>query len=73
LRKVAWKRSYGGYRYIAIYANLKIKKKNVGELILDISKSQLASILGTIPETLTRILLKMTRENLIDQMAIESF
>ena len=36
------------------------------ELNLDISKSQLASILGTIPETLSRILAKMTRENLIE-------
>ena len=36
------------------------------ELNLDISKSQLASILGTIPETLSRILTKMTRENLIE-------
>ena len=36
------------------------------ELILDISKSQLASILGTIPETLSRILSKMTRDNLIE-------
>ncbi len=32
---------------------------------LDISKGQLASLLGTIPETLSRIFSKMTRENLI--------
>ena len=31
----------------------------------DISKGQLASLLGTIPETLSRIFSKMTRENLI--------
>jgi len=36
------------------------------ELTLDISKGQLASILGTIPETLSRILAKMTKEGLID-------
>ena len=35
------------------------------ELVLDISKSQLASILGTIPETLSRILAKMIRAGLI--------
>ncbi len=32
---------------------------------LDISKGQLASLLGTIPETLSRIFSKMNRENLI--------
>lgn len=35
------------------------------DLVLDISKGQLASILGTIPETLSRILKKMTKEGLI--------
>lgn len=33
---------------------------------LDISKGQLASLLGTIPETLSRILSKMTTRNLIE-------
>ncbi len=33
---------------------------------LNISKSQLASLLGTIPETLSRILRKMAGQNLID-------
>jgi CRP/FNR family transcriptional regulator len=33
---------------------------------LDISKGQLASLLGTIPETLSRILAKMNNQNLID-------
>ncbi len=33
---------------------------------LDISKGQLASLLGTIPETLSRILAKMIARNLID-------
>ena len=32
---------------------------------LDISKGQLASLLGTIPETLSRIFAKMTEEGLI--------
>ncbi|MBM4313130.1 MAG: Crp/Fnr family transcriptional regulator [Deltaproteobacteria bacterium] len=35
------------------------------ELALDISKGQLASVLGTIPETLSRILAKMHRQGLI--------
>lgn len=35
------------------------------ELVLDISKSQLASLLGTIPETLSRILAEMIRAGLI--------
>ncbi|MDY6843626.1 MAG: Crp/Fnr family transcriptional regulator [Thermodesulfobacteriota bacterium] len=34
-------------------------------LTLDISKGQLASLLGTIPETLSRVLSKMSREGLI--------
>lgn len=33
---------------------------------LEISKGQLASLLGTIPETLSRIFAKMTEENLIE-------
>ena len=32
---------------------------------LDVSKGQLASLLGTIPETLSRILAKMNRQELI--------
>lgn len=35
------------------------------ELVLDISKSQLASLLGTIPETLSRILARMIKAGLI--------
>jgi CRP/FNR family transcriptional regulator, dissimilatory nitrate respiration regulator len=35
-------------------------------LTLDISKNQLASLLGTIPETLSRILARMAREGLIE-------
>jgi CRP/FNR family transcriptional regulator len=33
---------------------------------LNISKGQLASLLGTIPETLSRILTKMNQQHLID-------
>jgi CRP/FNR family transcriptional regulator len=40
-------------------------KKEKPEVTLDISKNQLASLLGTIPETLSRILAKLTREGLI--------
>ena len=46
---------------------LYLSKSSPGkdELTLDISKAQLASILGTIPETLSRILGKMSRQGLI--------
>jgi CRP/FNR family transcriptional regulator, dissimilatory nitrate respiration regulator len=37
-----------------------------GQVELDISKAQLASLLGTIPETLSRILNKMTAQGLIE-------
>ena len=53
-------------RLAAYLLYLSDRKDSCDELILDISKSQLASILGTIPETLSRILAKMTRENLIE-------
>ncbi len=36
-----------------------------GVMTLDVSKGQLASLLGTIPETLSRILAKMNRQELI--------
>ena len=36
-----------------------------GEVALDVSKGQLASLLGTIPETLSRILARMHRQGLI--------
>ena len=36
-----------------------------GAMALDVSKGQLASLLGTIPETLSRILAKMNRQGLI--------
>jgi len=53
-------------RLAAYLLYLSERNNSCDELILDISKSQLASILGTIPETLSRILSKMTRENLIE-------
>ncbi len=36
------------------------------ELALDVTKAQLASLLGTIPETLSRILARLSRQGLID-------
>jgi CRP-like cAMP-binding protein len=36
-----------------------------GAMVLDVSKGQLAALLGTIPETLSRILAKMNRQGLI--------
>ncbi|MBM4331810.1 MAG: Crp/Fnr family transcriptional regulator [Deltaproteobacteria bacterium] len=41
------------------------KKGGAGLIDLDISKNQLASLLGTIPETLSRILARMEKEQLI--------
>lgn len=40
-------------------------KNGAGEVALDVSKGQLASLLGTIPETLSRILARMNRQGLI--------
>ena len=39
--------------------------KGDGEVALDVSKGQLASLLGTIPETLSRILARMHRQGVI--------
>lgn len=44
---------------------LSEKEKGVTTLSLEISKNQLASLLGTIPETLSRILARMEKEKLI--------
>ena len=44
---------------------LSEQKKGSAELELTITKSQLASLLGTIPETLSRILGRMSGEGLI--------
>ena len=41
------------------------EQKNIGVVTLDIPKGQLASLLGTSPETLSRIFTKMSNEGLI--------
>ena len=46
------------------YLNDRQKVMN-NEIILDVNKNQLASLLGTIPETLSRILTKMKKERVI--------
>lgn len=45
---------------------LSDSKHGANELFLDISKGQLASLLGTIPVTLSRILTRMAKQGLID-------
>ncbi len=52
-------------RLAAYLLYLSHKKEGMSDLTLDISKGQLASLLGTIPETLSRILKKMTEAGLI--------
>jgi CRP-like cAMP-binding protein len=42
------------------------RQQGVPEFELDIAKGQLASLLGTIPETLSRILAKMVKEGFIE-------
>jgi CRP-like cAMP-binding protein len=42
------------------------EERGSGEIVLPITKTQLASLLGTIPETLSRILGKMTAQGLIE-------
>lgn len=44
---------------------LSEEQGNEGYVVLEISKGQLASLLGTIPETLSRIFSKMSEEGLI--------
>ena len=52
---------------LAGYLIYSSEEQGGGDTIeLDISKGQLASLLGTIPETLSRILTKMSKEGLID-------
>jgi len=53
-------------RLAAYLLFLSEKEKDARDLKLDISKGQLASLLGTIPETLSRILNKMNRLGLIE-------
>lgn len=45
---------------------LSIEQEKTDTIILNISKAQLASLLGTIPETLSRILTRMASQGLID-------
>jgi len=52
-------------RLAAYLLHLSNKSSNREHFELDISKGQLASILGTIPETLSRVLGKMAKQGLI--------
>ena len=45
---------------------LSEKENGTSDLELDITKGQLASLLGTIPETLSRILAKMSAQDIIE-------
>ena len=45
---------------------LSERQKDSDDLTLEVSKVQLASLLGTIPETLSRILARMVREGFIE-------
>ncbi|RPI77291.1 MAG: Crp/Fnr family transcriptional regulator [Desulfobacteraceae bacterium] len=53
-------------RLAAYLLYLSDQKKGATDLALDITKSQLASLLGTIPETISRILGKMVKQGLIE-------
>ncbi|MCX8043201.1 MAG: Crp/Fnr family transcriptional regulator [Desulfobacterota bacterium] len=53
-------------RLAAYLLYLSQQNRNARDLTLDISKTQLAAILGTIPETLSRILSRMTYEGIIE-------
>ncbi len=53
-------------RLAAHFLYLSERAEGAEELRLEISKSQLAGLLGTIPETLSRILARMTKEGLIE-------
>jgi len=52
-------------RLSAYLLYLSETKQHARDLTLDISRGQLASLLGTIPETLSRILARMNSEDLI--------
>lgn len=52
-------------RLAAYLLYLSERRDGANDLELDIAKGQLASLLGTIPETLSRILTKMIRQGLI--------
>lgn len=53
-----------GWR-LAYLLYLSNRRDKAADLELDISKGQLASLLGTIPETLSRIFSKMSNQGLI--------
>jgi CRP/FNR family transcriptional regulator len=53
-------------RLAAYLIYLSEEQKNKDSVTLSISKGQLASLLGTIPETLSRIFAKMAGQNLIE-------
>jgi CRP/FNR family transcriptional regulator len=53
-------------RLSAYILYLSETKNRSASLTLDISKTQLASLLGTIPETLSRILARMSAEEFIE-------
>jgi len=53
-------------RLAAYLLYLNEKQGGTNQVTLDISKGQLAGLLGTIPETLSRVLARMSRERLIE-------
>ena len=53
-------------RLAAYLLYLSPQERESGDIVLPITKTQLASLLGTIPETLSRILAKMTAQGLIE-------
>jgi CRP-like cAMP-binding protein len=53
-------------RLAAYLAYLSEQHDGTNDLVLGISKTQLASILGTIPETLSRILGRLVKEGIIE-------
>ncbi len=55
-------------RLAAYLLYVSAKQDKAREVVLDISKTQLASVLGTIPETLSRILTRMSNEGIITSL-----
>lgn len=53
-------------RLAEYFLYLDVSRGGDKQLTLDISKNQLAGLLGTIPETLSRILARMVKEGLIE-------
>ncbi|PID72973.1 MAG: transcriptional regulator [Desulfobacterales bacterium] len=51
---------------LANFLLYEYRKQGKAEITLDISKGQLASLLGTIPETLSRIFARMNEDGLIE-------